>query len=194
MTGSPLLRVASVPTMEASAPSPRCVWPRMTPGCSTNVRFTRSSNSRMRSICVYIQISRSLPSCSAGCMADLRESILWNAFAGLSNLADRIANRHLGPLARKNLQQNAIGGRIEFVVYLFRFQLDDRVAALHGFAFLLQPTHHVDFRGRQATGLRHFERGDDGGFSVHKMENAPQSQSLNPGFGISERKASSAVR
>src|SRR2546423_6956722 len=27
----------------------------MTPGCSSNVRFTRSSNSRILSICVYIQ-------------------------------------------------------------------------------------------------------------------------------------------
>src|SRR5262249_17547866 len=31
----------------------------MTPGCSSNVLFTRSSNSRIRNICVYIQVSRS---------------------------------------------------------------------------------------------------------------------------------------
>src|SRR5215471_650646 len=51
---------ASEPTIEASAPSARCVWPRITPGCSSNVRFTRSSNSRIRSICVNIQVRRSL--------------------------------------------------------------------------------------------------------------------------------------
>src|SRR3954471_991861 len=47
------------PTIDASAPSARWVWPRMTPGCSSNVRFTRSSNSRMRSIWVKTQTSRS---------------------------------------------------------------------------------------------------------------------------------------
>ena len=52
--------VASEPTIDASAPSARCVWPRITPGLSSNVPFTRSSNSRMRIICVRIQISRSL--------------------------------------------------------------------------------------------------------------------------------------
>src|SRR6476620_8827146 len=31
----------------------------MTPGCSSNVLFTRSSNSRIRTICVNIQVSRS---------------------------------------------------------------------------------------------------------------------------------------
>src|SRR6185312_6707028 len=45
--------------MDASAPSARWVWPRITPGCSSNVRLTRSSNSRMRSIWVNIQIRRS---------------------------------------------------------------------------------------------------------------------------------------
>ena len=57
-------RVAIDPTMDASAPSARCVWPRITPGWSMNVRLTRSSNSRMRSICSYIQTSRSRSSCS----------------------------------------------------------------------------------------------------------------------------------
>src|SRR6476646_3390223 len=52
--------------MDASAPSARCVWPRMTPGCSSNVRFTRSSNSRIRSIWVKTQTSRSRSS-TAGC-------------------------------------------------------------------------------------------------------------------------------
>src|SRR5918992_83871 len=50
--------------MEPSAPSARCVCPRITPGCSSNVRFTRSSNSRMRTICVNIQLSRSPDSAS----------------------------------------------------------------------------------------------------------------------------------
>src|SRR4026209_1444554 len=45
--------------MDASAPSARCVCPRITPGCSWNVFFTRSSNSRIRAICVNIQTSRS---------------------------------------------------------------------------------------------------------------------------------------
>src|ERR1044072_5934585 len=45
--------------MDASAPSARCVCPRITPGCSSNVFFTRSSNSRIRVICVNIQMSRS---------------------------------------------------------------------------------------------------------------------------------------
>src|SRR3954462_5201604 len=60
MTWSPERSVASEPTIDASAPSARCVWPRMTPGCSSKDRFTRSSNSRIRSICVNIQKSRSL--------------------------------------------------------------------------------------------------------------------------------------
>src|SRR3954462_2469029 len=47
------------PTIDASAPSARWVWPLITPGCSSNVRFTRSSNSRMRSIWVKTQTSRS---------------------------------------------------------------------------------------------------------------------------------------
>ena len=58
--GRPARSAASEPTIDASAPSARCVWPRITPGCSSNVRFTRSSNSRIRSIWVNIQISRSL--------------------------------------------------------------------------------------------------------------------------------------
>src|SRR5437588_13112487 len=37
----------------------------MTPGCSSNVRFTRSSNSRMRTIWVSIQTRRSLSRVSA---------------------------------------------------------------------------------------------------------------------------------
>src|SRR3954465_13159296 len=54
------------PTIDASAPSARWVGPRMTPGCSSNVRFTRSSNSRIRSIWAKTQTrpSRSTP---AGC-------------------------------------------------------------------------------------------------------------------------------
>src|SRR3954447_4350671 len=59
MTWSPSRIAASDPTIDASAPSARCVWPRITPGCSSNVRFTRSSNSRMRSIWVKTQTSRS---------------------------------------------------------------------------------------------------------------------------------------
>src|SRR5919201_4498309 len=54
--------VASEPTIDASAPSARCVCPRITPGCSSNVRFTRSSNSRTRAIWVNIQTRRSLSS------------------------------------------------------------------------------------------------------------------------------------
>src|SRR3984957_21062114 len=45
--------------MDASAPSARCVWPRITPGGSVNVRLTRCSNSRTRSMWVKIQICRS---------------------------------------------------------------------------------------------------------------------------------------
>src|SRR3954468_4786015 len=55
----------------------------MTPGCSSNVRFTRSSNSRMRSIWVNTQTSRSrsspplsfvteAPSLSCDARAELR--------------------------------------------------------------------------------------------------------------------------
>src|SRR5690349_13771576 len=61
MTWSPSRSAASDPTIDASAPSARCVCPRITPGCSSNVRFTRSSNSRMRSICVNA-FTRSRPS------------------------------------------------------------------------------------------------------------------------------------
>src|SRR4051794_7693189 len=59
MSWSPSRMAAIEPTIDASAPSARWVWPRMTPGCSSNVRFTRSSNSRMRSIWVKTQTSRS---------------------------------------------------------------------------------------------------------------------------------------
>src|SRR3954453_17187315 len=54
------------PTIDASAPSARCVCPRITPGCSSNVRLTRSSNSRMRSIWVKAQ-TRSRP---ASCVTE----------------------------------------------------------------------------------------------------------------------------
>src|SRR4051794_12884973 len=64
MSWSPSLRAASEPTIDASAPSARCVCPRITPGCSSNVPFTRSSNSLIRSICVRIQVSLSLSSVS----------------------------------------------------------------------------------------------------------------------------------
>src|SRR4051794_2344095 len=50
MTWSPSPIAASEPTIDASAPSARCVWPRMTPGWSRKVRFTCSSNWRMRAI------------------------------------------------------------------------------------------------------------------------------------------------
>lgn len=48
----------------------RC-WecPRITPGCSMKVRFTASSNSRMRTICVYIHCSWS-PPVFAFCVVD----------------------------------------------------------------------------------------------------------------------------
>src|SRR6185312_2107392 len=59
---SPGSSVANEPTIEPSAPSARCVCPRITPGWSSNVRFTRSSNSRIRSIWVNIHTSRSLSS------------------------------------------------------------------------------------------------------------------------------------
>src|ERR671921_428006 len=59
MTWSPSRIAAIEPTIDASAPSARWVWPRITPGCSSNVRLTRSSNSRMRSIWVKTQTSRS---------------------------------------------------------------------------------------------------------------------------------------
>src|SRR4051794_2067293 len=59
MSWSPSRSAAIEPTIDASAPSARCVWPLITPGCSSNVRFTRSSNSRMRSIWVKTQTSRS---------------------------------------------------------------------------------------------------------------------------------------
>src|SRR4051795_13365422 len=65
MNWSPAFSEAIEPTIDASAPSARWVWPRMTPGCSSNVRLTRSSNSRMRSIWVKTQTrrSRSRPAC-----------------------------------------------------------------------------------------------------------------------------------
>src|SRR3954453_21696308 len=66
MSWSPSRIAAIEPTIDASAPSARWVWPRITPGCSSKVRFTRSSNSRMRTIWVYIQISRSRSSSAMG--------------------------------------------------------------------------------------------------------------------------------
>src|SRR3954452_555856 len=85
MSWSPSRSAAIEPTIDASAPSARSVWPLITRGCSSNVRFTRSSNSRMRSIWVKTQTSRSrsrplplaravteAPSLSCDARADLR--------------------------------------------------------------------------------------------------------------------------
>src|SRR3954451_16410750 len=82
MSWSPSRIAAIEPTIDASAPSARWGWPRMTPGCSSKVRFTRSSNSRMRSIWVKTQTRRSrsralsfvteAPSLSCDARAELR--------------------------------------------------------------------------------------------------------------------------
>jgi exodeoxyribonuclease V alpha subunit len=48
------------PQRLSEVPGARCVCPRITPGCSSNVRFTRSSNARMRTMWVNIQTRRSL--------------------------------------------------------------------------------------------------------------------------------------
>src|SRR4051794_27195316 len=72
MSWSPSRRAAIEPTIDASAPSARCVWPRMTPGCSSNVRLTRSSNSRIRSIWVNTQTRRSRSS-PAGCRVSVTD-------------------------------------------------------------------------------------------------------------------------
>src|SRR5689334_14809483 len=91
--------VASAPTIDASAPSARCVWPRITPGCSSKVRFTRSSNSRIRVICVSIQISRSLSGPLSGTRApfgldgELRDAGLVRS---LEDLLDRAVPQVLG--------------------------------------------------------------------------------------------------
>src|SRR6516164_7044287 len=87
--------------MEASAPSARCVCPRITPGCSSNVRLTRSSNSRMRSIWVNIPTSRSLSSCSIASSsgdagAELRDG-------GLVGALDRLVEREGAQLRGQDL-------------------------------------------------------------------------------------------
>src|SRR5215472_4824955 len=148
--------------IDASAPSPRCVWPRITPGCSTNVRFTRSSNSRIRNIWVHIQINALLASRSDGLIAAPPPINAAEFCPRLSDMTNRFAHRHLRAGLRKNLQQDPFGGRIQLVVDLFRFELDDRIAARHGLSLLLEPSNDVDFRGWQSAGFRNFERGNDG--------------------------------
>src|SRR3954465_9440714 len=93
MTWSPSPIAASEPTIDASAPSARCVCPRITPGCSSKVRFTRSSNSRMRSIWVKTQTRRSR-SRAAGCSDSLPDSPSVSPDAG----AELRARRLVGPL------------------------------------------------------------------------------------------------
>src|SRR3954453_11137234 len=62
----------------------------MTPGCSSNVRFTRSSNSRIRSICVYIQTR-------SGTGAPLQGELCARGLvASVEDLGDRQAAELLG--------------------------------------------------------------------------------------------------
>src|SRR5262245_693101 len=71
----------------------------MTPGCSSKVRFTRSSNSRIRVICVRIQISRSLSEPFSGTRTpfglggELRDAGL---IRSLEDLLDRAVSQVLG--------------------------------------------------------------------------------------------------
>src|SRR3954469_24188792 len=90
MSWSPSRSAAIEPTIDASAPSARCVCPRMTPGCSSNVRFTRSSNSRIRSICVYIHTR-------SGTGAPLQGELCARGLvASVEDLGDRQAAELLG--------------------------------------------------------------------------------------------------
>src|SRR5262249_41303776 len=119
-------RVARAPTMLASAPSPKCACPRSTPGCSTKVRLTRSSNSRMRTICVYIQISLSLPRSFACIDASflpapphcLRTGDL---VAGVANVTEQTTHRHFCRFPAYDFQQQTFHGRVKLVVHLFCF-------------------------------------------------------------------------
>src|SRR5271170_2360998 len=153
--------------MLASAPSARCAFPRITPGCSTKVRFTRSSNSRIRHICVNIQIRRSLESWLEFGIADSSAYDFLGCRYGVSRLADiseRSADVHFRGLAHQYLEQHAINRRIQLVADLFRLQLDDRLALLERLAFVLNPADDGDFRRVHPACLGHHKIRNDGEF------------------------------
>src|SRR6185295_16863104 len=111
MSWSPSRRAAMEPTIDASAPSARWVWPRITPGCSSNVRLTRSSNSRIRSIWVKTQTRRSrsspaacpvsvtdVPSLSPDARAELRAGRLVGPLEDLlEGQVAQLLGEHLDP-------------------------------------------------------------------------------------------------
>src|SRR5438034_591069 len=160
MTKSVSLRVARAPTMLASAPSPKCVCPRMAPGCSRNVRLTRSSNSRIRTICVYIQINRSFPRSSFLRIA--RSSLHWRGRSRRADLAEGFADRHFYVFSLQNFQQHTFRRRFQFVAHLLRLEFNDRLAQLYRIPLLLEPAHDIGFGGGDSAGLRNLENGDDG--------------------------------
>src|SRR5690242_14293826 len=162
MTGSLSPRAARAPTMLASAPSARWVWPRITPGFCEKVFFTRSSNSRMRTIWAYIQTRRSLDKSVFNDIGHNLRSELRSRCFRLSDVAQNLAHGNLGRFRTDDAQQHALGGRIQFVAHFFSFQFHQRLAQFHEFAFALQPAHHVDLGGVHAAGFGNSYLGSDG--------------------------------
>src|SRR5271167_4313486 len=162
--------------MLASAPSARCACPRITPGCSTKVRFTRSSNSRIRHICVNIQIRRSLESWLEFGIADSSAYDFLGCRYGVSRFADiseRSADVHFRGLAHQYLEQHAVNRRVQLVAHLLRFQLDDRFSLLERVALVLDPADDSDFRRVHSARLGNHKIRYDGEF-------LPRSQCQRP--------------
>src|SRR5271170_4571205 len=163
--------------MLASAPSARCACPRITPGCSTNVRFTRSSNSRIRHICVYIQIRRSLESWLEFGIADSSayDSLgCRHRVARLADISERSADVHLRRLAHQYLEQHAIHRRVQLVAHLLRLQLDDRLTLLERVALALDPADDGDFRRVHSACLGNYKIRNDGEFLPRSRYQRPE--------------------
>src|SRR5579871_4950008 len=161
MTGSLSPRVASAPTMLASAPSARWVCPRMTPGFSEKVRLTRSSNSRMRTIWVYIHVRRSFERSFCNTIPHLPSRPLAQ-FLTPTDVTKHFPHRNFGRFLGDNTQQHAFRRRIQFVAHLLRLQLHQRLAQLDEFPFALEPAHYIDFGGVHATGFGNSNSDGDG--------------------------------
>src|ERR1700689_1003227 len=153
--------------MLASAPSARCAWPRITPGCSTKVRFTRSSNSRIRHICVNIQIRRSLESWLEFGIARSSAYDFLGCRYSVSRFADipeRSADINFRGLAHQNFEQHAVNRRVQLVADLFRLQLDDRLSLLERVALVFNPADDGHFRRVHSARLGNYKIRNDGEF------------------------------
>src|SRR5215471_4622002 len=200
MTKSVSRRVDSAPTMLASAPSPKWECPRITPGCSTNVRFTASSNARIRTIWVYIHRSRALPFCALrgrDFLAVLRDisglpiasffpfCVLRSRFR---NLAQGFSDRDRGSFPGEDPVQHAAERRFQLVADFFGLQFDQRLAGLHPIPFALQPAYDNGFGAGHSAGFGYNHGGHDAAsvriFRSRFSVSHPASPLMHLPFGI----------